>query len=103
MSAAKLSAGGEEEGDASAAGEAVAKARGKLVSAMMKKHLVESVVPVMVEIRRQLVEARHPLLGALMAALAALLKVRGAGYTGKPRPLHLSCDCLPLVLVAYML
>jgi hypothetical protein len=41
---------------------------------MMKKHLVEAVVPVLIELRRMLGEARHPLLGALMATTAALLK-----------------------------
>lgn len=33
---------------------------------MMKKHLVESVVPLLVELKAMLTEARHPLLGQLM-------------------------------------
>ncbi len=41
---------------------------------MMKKHLVEGVVPVLVELKRSLQEARHPLLGEVMACLGALLK-----------------------------
>lgn len=40
----------------------------------MKKHLVESVVPLLVELRQMLTEARHPLLGALMGCTAALLR-----------------------------
>lgn len=44
------------------------------VSAMMKKHLVELVVPVIIELKRGMEAARHPLLGELMAATAAMLK-----------------------------
>lgn len=79
VNANKLASGGDDEAEEAggAAGE-MAKARGKLVSSMMKKHLMETVVPVIIEIRRLLTETRHPLLGSLMACLAALLKVRRA-------------------------
>ncbi len=46
---------GAASGSASAA-EAAARARGRLVSALMKRHLVEQVVPVLVELRRTLAE-----------------------------------------------
>ena len=52
----------------------VGAAKGKLVSAMMKKHLCEAVVPVIIELKRALEGRRHRLLGDLMAAIAALLK-----------------------------
>lgn len=49
--------GGSAAGGGSAtAAEAAAGARGKLVSALMKRHLVEQVVPVLVELRRLLAE-----------------------------------------------
>lgn len=52
MTASRLAAGDEDEtaGGLNSMGgaEAAARARGRLVSAMMKRHLVESVVPVMV-------------------------------------------------------
>ena len=60
----------EEEGAMAAAGAA----RTHLVSVMMKKHLVEAVIPVIVELRRIMEACHHPLLGDLMAAAAALLK-----------------------------
>ncbi len=41
---------------------------------MMKKHLVEGVVPVIIELKRGMEAARHPLLGDLMAATAAMLR-----------------------------
>ncbi len=57
------------------------------VSAMMKKHLVEGVVPVIIELKRSMEAARHPLLGDLMAATAAMLRdykneVRAAAWGG---------------------
>jgi condensin-2 complex subunit D3 len=68
--------GGSGLGAGSGAGpaEAAARARGRLVSSMMRKHLVESVVPVLVELRRLLQEQRHPLQGDLLAAAAAMLR-----------------------------
>ncbi|GBF90548.1 hypothetical protein Rsub_03119 [Raphidocelis subcapitata] len=66
---------GDAAGAAAPTGaEAAARARGRLVSAMMKRHLVEGVVPVLVELRRMLAEARSPLMGDLMACFSALLK-----------------------------
>jgi hypothetical protein len=53
-------AGGAAAGAGGAA--AMVRARGKVISALMKRHLVESVVPVLVELRRLLMEVRHPLL-----------------------------------------
>ncbi|GLI65850.1 hypothetical protein VaNZ11_009480, partial [Volvox africanus] len=54
--------------------EDAAKARGKLVGAMMRKHLTESVVPLMVELRYMLQAQKHPLLGSLMLCMASLLR-----------------------------
>ncbi|GLC77673.1 hypothetical protein PLESTF_001971200 [Pleodorina starrii] len=54
--------------------EDATKARGKLVGAMMKKHLAESVVPLMVELRYMLQAQKHPLLGSLMLCMASLLR-----------------------------
>jgi hypothetical protein len=79
VSASRLAADDEEEAPRPGAGagggaEAAARARGRLVSAMMKRHLVESVVPVLVELRRLLGEARSPLMGDLMGCFSAVLK-----------------------------
>ena len=51
-----------------------AAAKGKVVSAMMRKHLVEGIVPVMVELKKLLETRRHPLLNQLMITMRALLK-----------------------------
>ena len=51
-----------------------AAAKGKVVSAMMRKHLVEGIVPVMVELKRLLEARRNPLLTQLMATMRVLLK-----------------------------
>ncbi|KAF5842057.1 non-SMC mitotic condensation complex subunit 1-domain-containing protein [Dunaliella salina] len=83
VSASRMVAGDEDalmasgvmggEGATQAVAE-VAKAKGKLVSAMMKKHLVESVIPLLIELKHMLQEARHPMLGQLMTCMAAMLK-----------------------------
>ena len=53
--AAAGAAGGTQAAMAAAgAMEGVARARGRLVSAMMKKHLVESVVPLLIELKHTL-------------------------------------------------
>jgi hypothetical protein len=57
MTQPRQAAGGAGGGSATAA-EAAARARGKLVSALMKRHLVEQVVPVLMELRRLLAEVR---------------------------------------------
>ena len=44
------------------------------VSAMMKKHLVEGLVPVLIELKRSLEGQRHWLLGDLLTCVSALLK-----------------------------
>ena len=41
---------------------------------MMKKHLVEGVVPVLIELKRTLEGLRHCLLGELLNCIRALLK-----------------------------
>lgn len=41
---------------------------------MMKKHLVEGVVPVLIELKRALAAQQHWLLGDLLAAIRMLLK-----------------------------
>lgn len=41
---------------------------------MMKKHLVEGVVPVLIELKRTLEGLRHWLLGDLLNCIRALLK-----------------------------
>lgn len=61
---------GEPESKAAAAGAA----KGKVVSAMMRKHLVEGMVPIMAELKRLLESQRHPLLPALMLTMRTLLK-----------------------------
>jgi hypothetical protein len=76
VSASRLAAQEDEElpggsqgavaaGGSATAAEAAAKARGKLVSALMKRHLVEQVVPVLVELRRLLAEVRRAGSGGL--------------------------------------
>lgn len=57
---------------------------------MMKKHLVEGVVPVIIELKRGMEAARHPLLGDLMAATAAMLK----DYKNEVRAAPPSCSPL---------
>lgn len=66
--------GGTAATQATAMAAEAAKAKGKIVSAMMKKHLVEGVVPVLIELKHMLQEARHPLLGPLMTCIASMLK-----------------------------
>ena len=41
---------------------------------MMKKHLIEGVVPVLIELKRTLEGLRHWLLGDLLTCIRALLK-----------------------------
>ncbi|KAK9813253.1 hypothetical protein WJX72_011494 [[Myrmecia] bisecta] len=70
VSTSRAAADEEEPSAASVVGAA----KGKLVSAMMKKHLVEGVVPVLIELKRLLEGLRHHLLGDLMTCIRALLK-----------------------------
>jgi hypothetical protein len=49
-------------------------AKGRLVGQMMKKHLAEGVLPVIIELKRVMESQKHPLLGWLMAAAAAMLR-----------------------------
>ena len=84
--AAAGSVGGEEEQDAAAAAGA---ARGRVVGALMRKHLAAHVVPVAIQLKRLLEEARHSLLGDLMSTLAALLadhKHEVCRVSGGPSP-----------------
>ena len=65
----------DADADASADAASIAgAAKWRLVSQMMKKHLVEAVVPVIIELKRIMEASRHPLLGSLMTAAAAMLK-----------------------------
>ena len=65
--------GGGERGPGAAV-RAEGAAKGRLVSAMMKKYLGEGMVPVLLELKHCLEAARHPLLADLLAALRALLR-----------------------------
>ncbi len=67
-------AAAEEEEASGGPGAAEGAAKGRLVGAMMKKYLGEGMVPVLLELKRCLEAARHPLLGELLAALRALLR-----------------------------
>jgi len=73
VSVGRAGAGENEEGDNPAAAAAGA-AKGKVVSAMMRKHLVEGMVPVLAEVKRMLEAQRHPLLPDLMLTMRVLLK-----------------------------
>jgi len=68
------SKGTAEEEEVPTAGSMAHAAKGKLVSSMMKKYLAEAMVPMLLELKRTLEVARHPLLGQLLATLASLLK-----------------------------
>lgn len=59
--------------DPTDAAAAVGVAHGRVVSSLMRKHLVGVVVPIALQLKRRLEAARHPLLGGLMLALASLL------------------------------
>ena len=72
VNVSRSSAAEEEEGDPLAA--AAGAAKGKVVSAMMRKHLVEGMIPVLAELKRMLQDRRHPLLSNMMATLRVLLK-----------------------------
>jgi condensin-2 complex subunit D3 len=65
---------GDEDVEEDAAATAMADARGKLVSSIMKKNLMENVVPTLIELRTLFAEKRSPLTGTLMATLRVLLK-----------------------------
>ncbi len=65
---------GTQAAAAASANAQVAAAKGRLMNTMIRKHLLEQVVPVLVELHRMLTQARHPLLGPLMKAAAAMLK-----------------------------
>lgn len=85
------SKGAADEDEVATAGSVASAAKGKLVSSMMKKYLAEAMVPMLLELRRALEAARHPLLGQLLATLASLLKEHkhevGAQYAGCLSPL----------------
>ncbi|KAG2425453.1 hypothetical protein HXX76_013663 [Chlamydomonas incerta] len=75
VNTSKFGAGAaDDDAEPSATQEDASRARGKLVGAMMRKHLAESVVPLMVELRYLLQAQKHPLLGSLMLCLASLLR-----------------------------
>ncbi|RMZ57812.1 hypothetical protein APUTEX25_001721, partial [Auxenochlorella protothecoides] len=62
------------EGEEPDAAAALGAARGRLVSQLMRKHLAESVVPVVIDLRRVLESARSPLLADLMLCARVMLK-----------------------------
>ena len=64
---------GGDEGPAPATAR-LAAAKGALVGSMMKKHLLESVVPIVKDLKALLQRERSPLLGDLMACACELLK-----------------------------
>lgn len=68
----------EEEDDADEGGQTAAAAmkaaKGKLVDSMMKKHLVESIVPIVQGLKELLSAQQSPLLGDLMACACGLFK-----------------------------
>lgn len=64
----------DEDVEEDSAATAMADARGKLVSSIMKKNLMENVVPTLIELRALFAEKRSPLTGTLMATLRVLLK-----------------------------
>lgn len=72
VSVGRGAAADEDEAECQAA--AAGAAKGKVVSAMMRKHLVERMVPIFVELKRMLEARRHPLLQSLMLTLRVLLK-----------------------------
>ncbi len=75
VASARGGAAAADEEEAGASAKAVeGAAKGRLVSAMMKKYLAEGMVPVLLELKRCLEVARHPLLGDLLAAFRALLR-----------------------------
>lgn len=82
-------AGAGDEGGAPGAEGGMGAIKRGLVSGMMKKHLVEAVVPVLIELKRQLEAQHHPLLRELRECFCSLLKVSSpwpAGSTpGKSR------------------
>ncbi|KAK1279933.1 hypothetical protein QJS04_geneDACA019731 [Acorus gramineus] len=63
----------EEGGDSSGAG-ALAAARGRVVSQVAKKNLIQNAVPIFIELKRLLESKKSPLTGCLMECLRTLLK-----------------------------
>ncbi|KAK1295211.1 hypothetical protein QJS10_CPA16g01530 [Acorus calamus] len=63
----------EEGGDSSGAG-ALAAARGRVVSQVAKKNLIQNAVPIFIELKRLLESKKNPLTGCLMECLRILLK-----------------------------
>ena len=80
VSASKGSAADSEEPGSleTAAGAA----KGRAVSAVMKRYLVEKMLPILVELKRLLEARQHPLLGDLMTTLTTLLKDHKAEVWG---------------------
>ena len=68
--------GGEDEGEAepATAGGAAAAAKSKLLSAVARKAMVESIVPIVIELKRHLEGARSPLLKDVFLFLRELLR-----------------------------
>eukprot|EP00271_Cylindrocystis_brebissonii_P002005 TRINITY_DN1235_c0_g2_i1.p1 TRINITY_DN1235_c0_g2~~TRINITY_DN1235_c0_g2_i1.p1 ORF type:complete len:992 (-),score=205.31 TRINITY_DN1235_c0_g2_i1:809-3391(-) len=64
----------EAGGMGGAGGAAAAAAKGRLITQLMKKNLVENTIPVLIALKRILEECHSPLQGALMACLRHLFK-----------------------------
>ena len=69
---AEVSCAREDEEDGRR--QALARAKGKLISAMMKKHLVGTIIPLVVELKQIFEKRRSPLLGILMGFACAVLR-----------------------------
>ncbi|GFR51612.1 hypothetical protein Agub_g14038 [Astrephomene gubernaculifera] len=74
VNANRFGASADDDGMDQGTQDDASKARGKLVGAMMRKHLTEHVIPAMVELRYMLQAQKHPLLGSLMLCMASLLR-----------------------------
>ncbi|CAM6033215.1 unnamed protein product [Sphagnum compactum] len=61
----------DEEGEAAAG---VAAAKGRIVTQLMKKNLVQNAIPIFIELKRLLESKNSPLLGLLMESMRVMLK-----------------------------
>lgn len=60
--------------DDDAGTEAIAQAQGKLVAQVVKKNLVENIIPVLIQLKHTMENQKSPLLAALMGCLRELMK-----------------------------
>ncbi|KAL5983740.1 Condensin-2 complex subunit CAP-D3 [Asimina triloba] len=64
----------DEEGGDSGGSAAAAAAKGRVVTQLAKKNLIQNAVPIFIELKRLLESKNSPLTGSLMECLRALLK-----------------------------